>query len=54
MNSEYSIVITAYPDKESAKHIAKLLVEKHLAACVQIFPIESVYFGREKCARKVR
>ena len=43
-NEEYSIVITTYPDKESAKQAAKLLVGKRLAACVQAFPIESVYF----------
>lgn len=43
MNSEYSITITTFADKESAKKTAKLLVEQQLAACVQIFPIESVY-----------
>jgi len=43
MNNEYSIVITTYPDKESAKRIAKLLVDRHLAACVQMLPVESVY-----------
>ena len=31
-----------------AKSIAKLLVEKHLAACVQMLPIESVYIWQEK------
>jgi len=40
---EYSITITTFADKESAKKTAKLLVEKCLAACVQIFPIESIY-----------
>jgi len=43
MESIYSIIITTTPDRDSAKHIAKLLVENHLAACVQMFPIESVY-----------
>ena len=37
------LIITTIPDKESAKIIAKILVEKQLAACVQIFPIESIY-----------
>ena len=41
--NEYSIIITTYPDKESAKRAAKLLIEQRLAACVQLFPIESVY-----------
>lgn len=51
MNNEYSIVITAYPDKESAKQTAKLLVDRCLAACVQMFPIESVYYWQGKvCA----
>jgi len=43
-DKEYSVVITTYPDKESAKQAAKWLVEKRLAACVHIFPIDSVYF----------
>ena len=43
MNTDYSIITATYPDKESAKRTAKLLVEQRLAACVQIFPIESVY-----------
>ena len=46
--SEYSMVITTTADKESAMSIAKLLVENRLAACVQMFPIESVYFWRGK------
>jgi periplasmic divalent cation tolerance protein len=40
---EYSIITTTYPDKESAKSVAKLLIEKRLVACAQIFPIESMY-----------
>jgi periplasmic divalent cation tolerance protein len=48
MTSEYSIVIATYPDKESAKQTAKLLVDRRLAACVQMFPIESVYFWQGK------
>ena len=41
--TNYAIIITTYSDKDAAKHTAKLLVEKRLAACVQMFPIESVY-----------
>ena len=40
--------MTTFPDKDMAKSIAKLLVEKHLAACVQILPIESVYIWQDK------
>ena len=42
-SSENSIVIVTYPDKEAAKKVAGLLVEERLAACAQIFPIESIY-----------
>ena len=48
MNNEYSITITTWPNKDTAKSIAKLLVENRLAACVQIFPIESVYIWQDK------
>ena len=47
-DAEYSIVITTAADRESAKSLAKLLVEKQLAACVQMFPIESVYLWQGK------
>ena len=48
MKNEYSIIIATTADKESAKKIARLLVEKHLAACGQMFPIESLYFWKDK------
>jgi len=51
--NEYSIIITTAANKESAQKIAKLLIEKRLAACVQMFPIESVYFWQDKiCEEK--
>jgi periplasmic divalent cation tolerance protein len=37
-------IVTTLPDEESARRIARSLVERRLAACVQISePIESVY-----------
>jgi periplasmic divalent cation tolerance protein len=36
-------VYTTCRDTAEAKKLGKLLVEKRLAACVNIFPIESVY-----------
>jgi len=51
MSSEddsYSMIITTTASKESAKEIARLLVERKLAACGQIFPIESIYFWQGK------
>jgi len=41
--TDYTIITTTFPDKDSAKSAARLLVERRLAACVQLFPIESVY-----------
>ena len=46
MKNEYSIIISTFADKESAKKTAGLLVEQRLAACVQIFPVESVYLWK--------
>jgi len=40
---EYTLVITTCADKESAKMLARTLVEARLAACAQLLPIESVY-----------
>ena len=48
MNNEYSITITTCPDKGMAKSIAKLLIENRLAACVQMFPVESMYIWQDK------
>ncbi|MCL2602129.1 MAG: divalent-cation tolerance protein CutA [Treponema sp.] len=41
--TEYSLVIATAGDKAVARKIAGLLVERKLAACVQMFPIESIY-----------
>lgn len=43
MPSPFSMVMTTCGDKESAGLIAARLVEGRLAACVQMFPIASVY-----------
>jgi len=39
----YSLIQTTTDSKELAKKIAKELLDKKLAACIQIFPIESLY-----------
>ena len=41
--TDYSVIISTFPDKDSAKSAAKLLVEKRLASCVQLLPIDSIY-----------
>jgi len=47
-----AVLITA-PDKEEASCLAELLVERNLAACVQILPaIESVYRWQGKIERQ--
>jgi periplasmic divalent cation tolerance protein len=43
MSSPFSIVMTTCGDKENAGLIAARLVGERLAACVQMFPIASVY-----------
>jgi periplasmic divalent cation tolerance protein len=48
MNHDYSMIIATFPDKGIAKKTAKLLVEKRLAACVQLFPIESIYRWKDE------
>ena|ERR1700741_4119488 len=47
-----AVLITA-PDKEEASRLAELLVERNLAACVQILPaVESVYRWQGKIERQ--
>ena len=46
--SDYSLIVATAPDKESARKIARTLVEKRLASCAQMFPIESVYTWQDK------
>jgi periplasmic divalent cation tolerance protein len=43
MPSPFSLVMTTCGDKVSADRIATSLVERRLAACVQMVPIASVY-----------
>ena len=43
--SDYIQIVTTAPDNESAQWVARLLVERRLAACVQVSgPIESTYW----------
>lgn len=45
---EYISVSTSLPDKNSAKKMAKTLVEERLAACTNIFRMDSLYWWQEK------
>ena len=46
-SSKYCIIITTTDEKDTADTIAKKLIEKRLAACVQLVPIESYYRWNE-------
>ena len=43
MPTPFALVMTTCGDKANAELIASRLVEERLSACVQMFPIESVY-----------
>jgi periplasmic divalent cation tolerance protein len=43
MATPFALVMTTCGNKANAELIASRLVEERLAACVQIFPIDSVY-----------
>ena len=45
---DYSMIISTFPDVETARKTAKMLVEKRLAACAQMLPIHSVYAWQGK------
>jgi periplasmic divalent cation tolerance protein len=40
---DVAVVCTAVESEEAARNLARLIVESRLAACVQHFPIRSVY-----------
>jgi len=42
------LVYTTVPNKREAKRLANLLVRERLVGCVNIWPIESVYFWQKK------
>ncbi|MCL2211057.1 MAG: divalent-cation tolerance protein CutA [Treponema sp.] len=43
IKNKYAMTVTACPNEDIAKKIAGLLLEKKLAACIQLFPINSFY-----------
>lgn len=48
MNGEYGMLMTTTPSREDAQRVARILVEERLAACVQLLPIESFFFWKDK------
>ena len=43
-----SIIISTYPDKKSVQEIANMVIKKHLAACVNVTKINSIYVWQGK------
>ena len=41
-------VYSTFPNKKEAKKIGERLVQKKLAACINVFPIESIYSWKGK------
>ena len=49
MNEQFVIAFSTFPDVETARRIARELVETALVACVNIIPaMESIYYWKEK------
>lgn len=48
----YSLVYITFPNKREAKKIAQILVKEKLAACCNIFPIDSVYRWQRKIEKE--
>ena len=48
MKKKFIIIETTYPNLASAKKLGEILLTKKLAACVQFFPIKSMYLWQKK------
>lgn len=44
----YCVVLTTFEKREDAETMARLLLEKRLAACIQVMPITSYYEWEKK------
>lgn len=44
----YITIYSTYTDIKEAKRIANILLDKHLIACANFFPIESMYHRKDK------
>ena len=44
-------VYSTFPSKKEAKEIGERLVRKKLAACVVVFPVESMYHWQKKIVK---
>ncbi|MGF1703951.1 divalent-cation tolerance protein CutA [Photobacterium makurazakiensis] len=48
MSTEYCVVLTTFADEQNGEKIIHSLIEKRLAACVQVQSIESYYHWQGK------
>jgi len=55
-SNDYAVVITTTETEEESRRIAEAILNARLGACVQIFPIESIYRweGKVEQAREYR
>ncbi len=45
-------VYVTFPDKKEASKVARQTLKKRVAGCVNIFPIESIYWWKDKLTTK--
>lgn len=45
------LIYSICPNKKEARQIGKKLIQKKLAACVNIFPIDSIYSWQKKIVK---
>jgi periplasmic divalent cation tolerance protein len=50
--SEYGVVLTTVGSEAEAEAIATALIEAELAACVNLFPVKSIYLWEGKMQRQ--
>jgi periplasmic divalent cation tolerance protein len=48
MNEEYCLIITTFNDDRNGQQIIEALLAEHLAACIQVMPIQSWYHWQGK------
>ena len=44
-------IYVIYPTLKEARHITHLVLKRHLAACVNLFPVESEYWWQGKLVK---
>lgn len=46
--SDFSCVVTTLPDIDSAKAMARRMIESRMAACAKMIRLDSIYWWKEK------